>query len=431
VAEEAIHPADATGSAGAIPIGELDLYHLAWDTPEFSADPYGPCEAARAQHPWLAKSDAGYVVHDLTAIRELLVKDDKLRTSFDGIVDIMQARGTAWGRFAEEQMIALPDKEHRLLRDAFAAKFTPRYANELRPLMRETMTQLLEQWVPKGRIDFEEFSSYYPVSVMTRMIGAPLEVIPELRSAMETLGLAFSLNSAMVPELDKAMAQFDIFAFNLIEERRANPRTGQAPDLLDLLLEAGDHDGITERQLADLLIFLFVAGYDTSKNVLTYTMDLMLRNPEIYERCAQDADYCQKALEEALRMFTPASTFRATREDMVYRGVLIPKDTMLFFLLNVAGRISADIEEPHAFKPERAISPQLRHAGFGLGRHMCLGQFIARAQLQEGLHLIAQHMRNPRLAGEPGWRPFPGVWGIKGLPIEFDPVAVQPAGEAY
>jgi cytochrome P450 len=54
---------------------------------------------------------------------------------------------------------------------------------------------------------------------------------------------------------------------------------------------------------------------------------------------------------------------------------------------------------------------------------MCLGQFIARAQLQEGLHLIAQHMLRPQEVAAPGWRPFPGVWGIKGLPITFEPAA--------
>ena len=56
---------------------------------------------------------------------------------------------------------------------------------------------------------------------------------------------------------------------------------------------------------------------------------------------------------------------------------------------------------------------------FSLGKHMCLGQFIARAQLQEALHQIPQRIRKPRLAGKVGWRPYPGTWGLKGLPIEF------------
>jgi cytochrome P450 len=59
--------------------------------------------------------------------------------------------------------------------------------------------------------------------------------------------------------------------------------------------------------------------------------------------------------------------------------------------------------------------------GFALGAHMCLGQFIARAQLEEGLHLIAQRITQPSSPGPLGWRPFPGVWGIRGLPIEFEP----------
>jgi len=56
---------------------------------------------------------------------------------------------------------------------------------------------------------------------------------------------------------------------------------------------------------------------------------------------------------------------------------------------------------------------------------MCLGQFIARAQIEEGLHLIAQRITHPRLAGQPGHRPFFGVWGLRGLPIEFTPAPAR------
>lgn len=61
----------------------------------------------------------------------------------------------------------------------------------------------------------------------------------------------------------------------------------------------------------------------------------------------------------------------------------------------------------------------------GLGKHKCPGQFIARAQLQEALHQIPQRIRNPRLAGKVGWRPYPGTWGLRGLSIEF--TSAEPA----
>ena len=77
----------------------------------------------------------GYCVFEYHAIRDLMWMDDKMRPSFDNVVAIMGAtEGSPWGRFTDEQMIALPDREHRLLRDTFAKKFTPRYANQMRRL---------------------------------------------------------------------------------------------------------------------------------------------------------------------------------------------------------------------------------------------------------------------------------------------------------
>ena len=78
---------------------------------------------------------------------------------------------------------------------------------------------------------------------------------------------------------------------------------------------------------------------------------------------------------------------------------------------------------PDQFDPERADLK--KHLTFGMGVHICLGQFIARAQIQEGLHLIAQRITNPRRVGPSAWRPFYGVWGLRGLPIEFDPVPAR------
>ncbi|MCB2077323.1 MAG: cytochrome P450 [Novosphingobium sp.] len=404
------------------PISELDLYHLSWDSPEFAADPWPRFGEARKKHSWLAKTDTGYAIFELRAIRDVMGMDDALRPSFDGIAEIMECKGSPWGRFCEEQMIALPDREHKLLRETFAAKFTPRYANQLRPIMRATMERLLSEWAPREKIDFEEFASYYPVAVTAQMVGAPLDAIPGLRKSMETMGLAFSMDKSRVPALDAAFTHLDEFAHKLMADRRANPHgEGDTPDLLDILLDAADEGGINDRQLADLLIFLFVAGYDTSKNVLTYMMHLMTEHPDIYERCADDLDYCRKVVEETLRMFNPSSVFRMTSRDLEYRDVVIPAGTMLYFNLNVSGRDPTAFEDADTFNPDRPIDPARRHVAFGLGKHMCLGQYIARAQLQEGIHLIAQHMKHPHEVGEKGWRPFPGVWGIDGLPIEFEP----------
>src|SRR4029453_7280608 len=99
---------------------ELDLPHLPMEEPGFAENPYPYFEAARRCHPWLATSNFGLIVHEYSAIRELFRKEEQLRPCFDGIVEQLEAKGTPWGRFTEEQMIAMPEDEHRLVRDIFA-----------------------------------------------------------------------------------------------------------------------------------------------------------------------------------------------------------------------------------------------------------------------------------------------------------------------
>ncbi len=84
----------------------------------------------------------------------------------------------------------------------------------------------------------------------------------------------------------------------------------------------------------------------------------------------------------------------------------------------IAGRDPTAVSDPDSFDPDREQAK--KHIAFGQGVHICLGQFIARAQIEEGLHQIAQRMKNPRRTGPSAWRPFFGVSGLRGLPIAFD-----------
>src|SRR6476659_8356230 len=94
-------------------LSELELPHLAVEDPAFAADPVSFFREAKKVNPWIAGSDLGYWVHDYQAIRDLLSQDDKLRPAYDGIVEMLGAHGTPWGRFTEEQLISLPPEEHR------------------------------------------------------------------------------------------------------------------------------------------------------------------------------------------------------------------------------------------------------------------------------------------------------------------------------
>ena len=377
--------------------------------------------AAREQHPWLAKSPFAYVVHEYAAMDDLLKMDDKMRPAQEQIVEIMDAAGTPWGRFQNEIIFAYTGDAHKRLRDIVAPTFTPKNANRSRSLMRAAVSGLLDEWAPKRAIDFEEFASYFPITVMCRLIGASPSVIPRLRASMEAIGKSYSMDRNLLPELQQAVIVMDDFVQELVAERRQRKTDHAEPDLLDALIKATDHGTLNQRELSDLLITLFAGGFDTSKNFLTMAMYLMLDRPDDYARCAEDFAFSCKVVDEVFRYRALQSMPRLITEDIVYRDVLLPAGSMLFFALTMAGRDPKAFADPDRFDPER--QQEKRHMAFGRGAHMCLGQHIARAQIEEGFHLIAQRITKPKLAGPITWRSFPGAWGLKGLQITFEPGA--------
>lgn len=400
---------------------DLDLPHLPMETPEFAADPFPWFTDARGQHPWLATSIFGLVVTEYAAMKDLMWLDVRMRTANDGVVEIMGATDTFSGDFIARNIFNQQGDTHRRLRDALAPIFTPRHANEVRSLMREVIDDLLDKWMPKGQFEFQEFASYFPIAVLNRMIGGPIETVPRLRSSMEMAGQFFSLDASLLPAIDAAYIVIEEFLQGLLADRRAQSAQAGQEDLLDKLIAAGAEGRLSDREIIDLLLFLYTAGYDTSKNVLTLIMRQMIDHPDLYDRCAADEEFCRKVVEEMLRFCGVSTSTRLTTEDVEYRGVLLPRDTLIFFPVSVAGRDPGSFPNPDVFDPTRPIDPEYRHIGFGRGAHVCLGQHLARVQLQEGLHRIAQRLRNPKLAGEIEWRPFPGIWGLKGLPITFTP----------
>ena len=399
-------------------VTELDLGVMPIERPDFGADPLPYLEAARGRHAWLARCNVGYVIHQYQAIKELIYMDDKLRSSNDSVTQIMGAKGTRWGRFIENQILAKSGPEHARLRASVTASFTPRNINCYRSMMRQVVSDLLNEWVPKGEFDFAVFASYFPIAVTCGMVGAPQDSIGPIRDSLETQGLAFSLDSSLMPAMEAAFEVISGFVDRLIADRERKGR-GDQGEILNKLIAARDAGHLNEIELRDLLIFIFAAGYDTSKNMLTLLMYSMLNNPEYWERCAEDRAFCDNLVEEQFRHTSVASPYRTVAEEFVYRDVKFPKGTLLVFPLPLAGQDPSSFTNPRVFDPQRAAVN--RHIAFGRGKHMCLGQHLAKAQIEEGTHLIAQRITKPKLVGEISWRPFPGVWGIRTLPIRFVP----------
>ncbi|HEX4375693.1 MAG TPA: cytochrome P450 [Steroidobacteraceae bacterium] len=397
-------------------IHELELARLPIETAQFGTDPMPFLDQARHQHDWLAASSLGYVVTDYRAMDEIMRLDNNLKMPGENIVDLMGARGTGWGHFAEDQMLARSGAEHARLRGSVSAAFAPGSVNRMRPVMQATVAALLDEWAPKGAFEFTEFAANFPIRVMFALIGTTTERLPEIITSLEIHGSSFNMEVEKMAIIEQAYQTLWGFVDDLIARRGPNAGKG---DLLDHLIAASSDGTLSDTELRQILILLFAAGYDTSKNLLTLLMHSMIQAPAIWKRCAEDAAYCRKVVVEQLRHTSPSNTYRVVTQDFNYRDVDFPQGTMLIFPISLAGRDPAIFSNASTFDPERP--EKAASLAFGRGMHFCVGKFLAQANVEEGAHLIAQRITNPRLAGEVLWRGFPGVWGIKSLPIEFDP----------
>ena len=381
----------------------------------FGDDPISFIEAARQQHDWLAASDIGYVVTSYRAIDDIMRLDDKLKMPGEEIVDIMGAHGTGWGRFAVDQMLVSSGERHDRLRGSISTAFGPGSVKRLRPIMRETISAILDEWAPKRAFDFAELASNFPVRVMFALLGVPTDQLAEIKHFLEIHGESFNLEVEKMGIIEEGYQTLWRFVDGVIADRGPDGGSG---DLLDTMIAANGAGRLSDVELRQLLILIFAAGYDTTKNLMILLMTSLLANPDIYRRCADDFGYVKKVVKEQLRFLTPSNTMRIVTETFDYQGVTIPAGTMLIFPLSISGRDGDVFANPHVFDPERA--EKIPGQGFGRGMHMCIGQFLATANVEEGLHQIAKRIVNPRLTGPVNWKLFPGVWGITTLPIAFD-----------
>jgi len=402
-------------------VNEMDLPELNVLDPDFGFDMYDQYHAARENN-WLAKTPMGIMVLGYNEMKQMLRQDDKLEPANRLMTKMIGASGTSYGHFNDNFLLAQDGDDHKRIRGLVAPTFTPRNAELHRPIMKEEINRLLDEWLPKGQFEFTEFASYFPISVLCRLIGAKPEDVPIFKDHLEIIGGGYKVDD---PEYLKMACDSIDFMRNyfdeLMTERRENGSPDDEQDLLDLMLNAREgEDTLTDDELHYLLMVIYAAGYDTSKNLLSGIINVMIDNPDMWEKLADDRAYAKKVVEEALRHGGLATVLRHAKEDVVVNDVLIPKGTFLLFPTVFAGRDKTVFPDADSFDPDRK-SPN-KHFAFGQGMHICLGLFIARVQVEEALAIMATRMKNIRRTGDIGWRNFIAVTGLSKLPIEFDVV---------
>lgn len=396
---------------------EMDLPVLSAETAAFAADPVRFVEEARRTHPWLAKSNiGGYIVHGYEPARDIIGMDAETHPFYPGVAKFYDAEHTQWGQFISGMMNAVVGEKHHRLRKSVQSAFTPRVIDRYRGLMRRVISDMLDEWGPRGKFDFAAFAADFPITVFCGLLGVSSQVVPRIRDALEAQTASVSLNRDLRASILSAFEVLWAFADSAIREREK--QGGDTDGLIDTMLRARAAGMIDDIEMRQNLIMFAAGGYDTSKNMLTLLVHILMERPELWQRCSTDIGFCRKAVNEGLRHSGISTVYRSVVRDFDYLGVRFPKNTMLILMVSMAGRDPSYFPDPHVFDPERSNANQ--HVAFGRGEHFCIGMHLARAQIEEGLHLVTRRLRNPRRTGEVTWRSYMGVWGLQALPIEFD-----------
>jgi cytochrome P450 len=269
------------------------------------------------------------------------------------------------------------------------------------------------------------------------------DIVVNLRpSLLDLFGFPQWLPRRKPKEYRAAIAGFEVLVARFLAERRG--AEGARGDLLSMLLAARDPEtgeGMSEAQLRDEILTIFLAGHETTANALTWTWYLLAQHPQAEARLHDELDavlggrmpgfadladlkWTRMLIEEAMRLYPPAHTVARTAigADRI-GGVRIPPGASITISIYALHRNPKLWPDPERFDPERftpqAVGSRHRFAylPFGGGPRICIGNGFAMAEAQVILAMIAQHWR-PRLAeghpvvpiGRVTLRPKHGLW---------------------
>lgn len=404
--------------------------------PQIQKDPLGLMERATLQHgpvahlPFIAGLN-GYMLGTPKLAHHVLVANVKnyvKQTRGYEMLRLVLGNGlvTSEGEFWKRQRRIAQPAFHRERLTHFGA------------VMVRAAHEMVDRWRPGQAFDLSQEMMH----VTLRIVGETL-LSADVTSDADTVGVALTvalehlihrtLHPLSPPEwlptpgnarFKKAVAALDEVVLGLIAERRRTQE--KKPDLLAMLMESVDPEsgeGMTDAQLRDEVMTIFLAGHETTANTLAWTVMLLGQAPEVMRRAVAEVDavvgarpvtmedlpklpYIANVVKESLRLYPPVwSLGRRVVEDDVVEGYLLPKDALVFLSPYALHRLPEYWPDPLAFDPTRweTEDPRRAHGSylpFSLGQRKCIGDTFALFEAQLILVTMLQRMHLSLVPGQ-------------------------------
>ena len=282
-------------------------------------------------------------------------------------------------------MLNMDPPRHVKYRRLVQKGFTPRLVGKQEAHIRELARRIVDRVAPRGECEFvSEVASELPMQVICEMVGVPEE---DRRRIYDLSNLLIGFDD---PEYQKSREQgmqasieMFVYASKLAARAKAEPHD----DLVTALVE-GEVDGerLSERDYNSFFLLLSVAGNETTRNMTTHGIRLLMEHPDERAKILRDLSLVPTATEEILRYNPPVMYFRRTAlADTEIRGQKIRRGEKVALYYPSANRDEDVFPEPDRFDVTRAPND---HLAFGIGEHFCLGASLARLEL----HLLFEEV---------------------------------------
>jgi cytochrome P450 len=300
-------------------------------------------------------------------------------------------------------LLRVDPPQHTRVRRLLTSYFTVRRVGERRDALQRIVAERLDAMQEAGPpVDFvQTFALPVPSMAICHLLGVPTSERHRFEEPTERMA---DLHGTTPAEKKAAAQDFYAYGWSVVEEKRARP----GDDLLSEVIATGQ---LNDDELKGLVFLLFAAGHDTTANMFTLGLYCLLSERERWEALQADPAAVERTVEELLRYLNPvnADMPRTAREDVEIEGVLIRAgETVAIKTAVPSGDLTAS-PDLLRFDPTHDTKA---HLAFGFGRHMCLGQHLARLELQVGLQALLQRFPTLHLAAPLeaiGWHSSDGL----------------------
>ena len=304
---------------------------------------------------------------------------------------------------AARSILNLDPPDHTRLRRLVAKAFVPSAIDRLRPRLRELVDASLARMAEQGDTDVvEELAFPVPFAVISDLLAMPTENQVEVRAWSQVLTQALEPTASADDYAASAIAveKMADFVEGVIDERRRH----LGDDLLSAMIDAEEAgDRMTTEELVAMVVLLYVAGHETTVNLIGNGLLALLRHPDELARWRDDPSLDAHAVDELLRFDGPVQfTARVAMEPVRFDDELVEPGTLVLTVLGSANHDPAHFDEPERLVLGRPNAN--RHLAFSSGIHYCLGAALARAEAQVALGSLIRRFRSIELVEDPTWR---------------------------